>query len=282
MKMAFNKKICAKILIAISSLITVSAIALASTSAIMLHNASKSAKCKMIVDKKDLDEFEFISINSSADEVNFIPAEKFGLEICGPGEDGSSNWEIKNNTLEINTNYSKDKKVNFGFLNFYVTLNEKSNKEYINIYYPKDKKFSTVSLGTPNANICASNIKAEKLIFITTSGNVDVATDNFNFLVANTIFGNINIKDNSNGGNELTSLLRATSSFGNINVSSNKANSDCLYTAESDSKLIEIDGNKFNEDLKSNLMDNTLDRKNATLTIRAASKKGSVRIDFKK
>ena len=179
---------------------------------------------KVFVDEKNLKEFKSVKIKSPSDDISFIPSDCYGLEICEPDYFDEPTWSVENEQLEIQTSNNKS---NFGSV--------KSEKRYINIYYPKNSSFENILIDASSGDINIPDAKAKKLDVSVASGDINATISDCGEILARNTSGDINIK---NAG-EISTTIDTETVSGNIKLDGKAWN---LLKAKSTSGNVKIIG----------------------------------------
>ena len=224
------------------------------------YSPTQKSASKVFVNEKDLKEFKLVKIISPSDNINFVPSDYYGLEICEPDYFDEPKWSVENGQLEIQTHSNNS---NFRLSN--------SEKGYINIYYPKNGSFENIFIDVSSGNINIHGTRVKKLKINLNSGNINAAISDCDEISAHNKSGNINIKNNS----ETPTTVNAETTSGNIEIYCNGDIADYSYNASSTVGSIIINGKQFNKLAKSS------NQVNAN-SIVAKVVTGNITIDFKR
>ncbi len=241
----------------------------------------KGSNSKVFVNEKNLKEFKSIKIAAPSNDINFVPSDCYGLEICEPNCVEEPKWSIENEQLEIQIHEN-----NSSF------RSSDSEKKYINIYYPKNSSFENILVDISNGDINIPGTKIKKLKINVISGDINATVSNCNDISVYNKSGDINIKNNS----EIPIIVDTKTTSGNIKIKTDSKTLS-MVTAETTSGNIEIycDGNisdySYNASAISGSIivnDKQFDKRaesfnpNITNSIVAKAVCGNIRIDFKK
>lgn len=229
-------------------------------STINISSPIEGSNSKVFVNEKNLKEFKSIKIASPSNDINFVPSNCYGLEICEPDCVEEPKWSIENEQLEIQIHENNS---SFRLSN--------SEKRYINIYYPKNSSFENILVDVSNGDINIPDTKIKRLKINIISGDINATVSDCDEISALNNSGNINIKDNS----ETPTTVYAETTSGNIEIYCDGNISDYSYNASAISGSIIVNDKQFDKRAESFNPTNTN-------SIVAKAVCGNIRIDFKK
>jgi len=214
-----------------------------------------SSNAKIVVNEKNLNEFNSVKIKASSEDVRFIPSDYYGLEICTTkNTDDKPKWGIENGQLNVET--ARDKgAIHFFDFNF---MNFNYNENYIKIYYPKDASFKDIVVNLSSGDINLSKIKSEKLEIEVASGNINADIDKCNVLTVSASSGDIKLSGtsveklnmNTTSGNIISEIddcanIVASASSGDISIK-NKRQLPASLNAKATSGSVNVSGEVWN------------------------------------
>lgn len=227
-------------------------------STLNISSPIKGSNSKVFVNEKNLKEFKSVKIAAPSNDINFVPSDCYGLEICEPDCVEEPKWSIENEQLEIHENNSSFRSSDF-------------EKKYINIYYPKNSSFENILVDVSNGDINIPDTKIKRLKINVISGDINATVSNCNDISVYNKSGNINIKDNS----ETPTTVYAETTSGDIEIYCDGNISDYSYNASAISGSIIVNDKQFDKRAESFNPTNTN-------SIVAKAVCGNIRIDFKK
>jgi len=160
------------------------------------------------ISERDIPSFSSVNIITSSANIEFIPANYFGIEIHMPRE-LQPEWNVENNVLIFRqTNRTN---INVGLFR----INE---RRYVRVYYPRGTSFDEVLLQANSGNVTFPEAETRNLTITTSSGNITAGAENYINSALTASSGNINFE-----GNCINGQTDISASSGNITVN-NRSN----------------------------------------------------------
>jgi len=156
------------------------------------------------INERDIPSFSSVDIITSSTDIEFIPADYFGIEIRMP-RDFQPEWNVENNVLVFRQASRANIQVGFFRIN---------DRRYVRVYYPRRTSFDDILLQASSGNITFPEVEARNLTITTSSGNITAGAENYINATLTASSGRINFDGNCINGQ--TDII---ASSGNITVS---------------------------------------------------------------
>ena len=212
---------------------------------------------KIFVNEKNLEDFSSIEISSNEENVNLIPSDSYGLEICTCEKVSTPTWSLKNNKLTIETIHK------FNLFSFSFP----GEPMYINVYYPKSD-FKSVLIKSVSGNININFNTCENATFSSTSGDITVKGNTLENTEAKSTSGDVELSGDLKGDSKFSSTS------GDVKINCNNAVSNYIYNLNSLSGKITVDGKKFKKSAKNSVV-------NISNPITVETTSGNIDLEFK-
>jgi DUF4097 and DUF4098 domain-containing protein YvlB len=178
----------------------------------------------------DLGYFNSIFIDASFSDVEFVAADKYGVDIRG--YDMEWHWTLEGEILTI----SHERRSRIQILNFGLSSN--SNRSYVKVYLPRDAELENVAIKSGSGNVKLGNFRADSVEITNSFGDVELYNAKSDHLMID--MNSVNFT----GSNINVQSLFYNNRFGNGRFQTVSAE---RFTAESNSGDLELTGCVFGE-----------------------------------
>ena len=172
------------------------------------------------INERDIPSFSSVDIITSSANIEFIPANYFGIEIHMPRE-FQPEWNVENNVLVFRQRNNVN--INIGLFR----INE---RRHVRVYYPSGTSFDDVFLQASSGNITFPEVETRNISITTSSGNITAGAENYSNAALTASSGRINFDGNCiNGQTDISTssgniTINNQSSQGQMNISASSGN----------------------------------------------------------
>lgn len=244
----------------------------------VVFTMNDSPKVNTISKNEELKPFKNIDIEVDVNDIKIIPSDKYEIDLRYQEKNTYVEYKVENETFVLKQEtYNKNSNYNFNL--------NKEDRNYINIYVPKDSIIEDINIISDVASVGVDNIIAKNLDIACDVGNVESKDCSIENVQIETDTGNIKVKNlqadfvetYSNIGNtviqgsSINKRLEGSSDIGNIevdgklygktNLSANLGNIEVNidedkslynYNVKNDLGVFKVDGKKHHKALKVN------------------------------
>lgn len=234
---SFNKNLTkiALILIAAGAVLTAIGIAIGGSAILYLdsngvHVRGSGKNDSMSLTSYSPDPFTSVELSSVSADIELIPSDKYGLDICLP-KGSEPEWSVSGGKLLVRTETVNSSTWNISLINLGYIAD--SAAAYVKVYYPASAGLEKVSIHARSGNIHIPEARINELIAESSSGTIAINALAFQNASVQTTSGDIDM--NATGNSALVSL---TSSSGTIESILNGCKEISLYSTSGDITLV--------------------------------------------
>lgn len=189
-----------------------------------------SPNANTISKNEELQPFKNIDIEVDVNDIKIIPSDKYKIDMRYQDKNTHVEYKVENDTFVLKQEtYTKNNNYNFNL--------NKEDRNYINIYVPKDINLNDINIISDVASVNINDIVAKNLDISCDVGNVEASNCNMENLKIETDTGNIEIK------NLESDFTETYSNIGNIIIKDSIINK--RFEASSDIGNIEANGKLY-------------------------------------
>lgn len=157
-----------------------------------LHTAGETIHSENIRDADTLDAFDSIELDVEYADVELVASDRFAIEYCISEKYSEPVYEVKNNKLIFNESRSNILFNMVLFYGYFGTATE-NPRYYVRIEFPKDTRFTNISLNIESGNLDIASLQADVLKIRNEYGDISLTQYKGNSLDTKMESGNLSI-----------------------------------------------------------------------------------------